>query len=335
MRTIERMCAAVLLLVVTAGAYGQAIEPIVPVRPMNTALFVPSEGGSGWLVDILPSGLVFAAHYTYGPDNQPAWLILQSNFQANSEADRLVTGILGRATSQLFEGRNGPCFGCPYVAPQIVPSTYGSGELVWFDTRRAEFRWNGQVKQLSRLGDIEGASSGVAMFKGRWRAAEIVRNGSTATEQDQGFATFRERTLDRVHFRDGRPAWDPKIPLPPDNSPQFELVCTPVAGLGGACSFLRRTPDSEGRVADPVFYQDHTGDIHALSYCSDTGFPDCGVADSVNGQSIIRATFRAARFDVLIQSRDVMVIRSSFSNGGTDLRFNREYVLRRALDGVQ
>lgn len=336
MKAFLKIIVVAMALLGAIQSHAQQVEPFVQVRPMNTALYLPSEGGNGWLFDIFPSGLVFGAHYTYGPDNQTSWLILQGNYVANNEADRLRTGILGRASSQLFEGRNGSCFGCPYVAPSIVPSVYGSGEIVWFDPRRAEFRWNGQVKQLTRLGDLEAASSGSALFKGRWRVARIVQSGGTASEQDQGFVTFRDRTSSRVYFRDGRPTWDPKIPVPQDTWPQYEVVCfPPVGGISCSPSFAG-TPDGQGRTTNPVYYSDpSTGDIHGINYCDSTQFPDCAVADTVNGQPIIRVTFRA-RFDVLIQSREVMFIRSSSSLGAPDdLRFSQEWVLRRALDGVQ
>lgn len=325
--------AFIALLVVSCASASQALEPVVPVRPMNTALFVPSESGSGWLIDVFPSGLVFGAHYTYGPDGQTAWLILQGNFVANTEADRLRTGILGRASSQLFEGRNGPCFGCNYVPPSIVPSTYGSGELVWFNTGRAEFRWNGQTKVLSRLGEIDATSTSAAIFKNRWRVSRIQRSGNSFTEVDEGIVRFQNRTLDRVFVRDARPDFDPLIPIPQDNWQQFEVVCSPPAGSGFcAASFASGTPLPDGRIGTPLFFQDaNTGDIHYIRVCDDTSVPNCALLETgPNGQPIARTRFNGVRGDVFISSPDVLVIRASFGGfTGTPLAFDREWVLRK------
>lgn len=325
--------AFVVLLLVSGATAAQALEPVIPVRPMNTALFVPSESGSGWLIDVFPSGLVFGAHYTYGPDGQTAWLILQGDYVANTEADRLRTGILGRASSQLFEGRNGPCFGCNYVPPSIVPSTYGSGELVWFNTGRAEFRWNGQTKALSRVGEIQAASTSAAIFKNKWRVSRIQRSGNSFSEVDEGIVRFQNRTLDRAFVRDARPDFDPLIPIPQDNWQQFEIVCTPPAGsLFCVPSFAAAQPLPDGRVGAYLFYQDpNTLDIHYINVCDNTSVPNCAnLEQGSGGQLIVRGRYNGVRGDVLIVSTDVLVIRSSFGGfPGQPLSADREWVLRK------
>lgn len=325
--------AFIALILLSGATAAQALEPVIPVRPMNAALFVPSESGSGWLIDVFPSGLVFGAHYTYGPDGQTAWLILQANYIANTEADRLRTGILGRASSQLFEGRNGPCFGCNYVPPSIVPSTYGSGELVWFNTGRAEFRWNGQTKALSRVGEIEAASTSAAIFKSKWRVTRIQRSGNSFTEVDEGVVRFQNRTLDRVYLRDARPDYDPGIPIPQDNWQQFEIVCSPPPGSNFCVpSFAFSAPLPDGRVGAELFYQDpNNGDIHYISVCTDTSIPNCANLETgPNGQFIARGRYINTRGDVLILNPELIVIRQSIGGfPGTPLSFAKEWVLRK------
>jgi hypothetical protein len=328
---IRNLLATLALVLAPLGATAQ---PQVQVRPIPGALYAPAESGSGWLFEVWPGGLAFAAHYTYDPAGDTGWLILQGNFVPNDENDRLRTGILGRVSSTLFVGTNGPCFGCPYTAPAIGPSSFGTGELVFFGTRRAEFRWNGQTKQLSRLAELDPAATPDAVFKGTWRVSLILRNLQTGqySESDEGYVTFRNRTAPRIYFRpatspQGLPA-DPLIPLPGDDWPQYEMVCPPFncPALGSDGS------DGAGISRNPVWYRDpNTGDIHGLEYCDATGIPNptCGVQDG----GVLRAGYYGGRYDFLIVTRDFAVVRLG-SGYSTQMVYGGEYVLRRVLDGI-
>lgn len=154
MNTLRLVIFLVIALVGIRGAIAQnAFDPTYPITPyLQPSWFVPSESGSGFLFGRLPNTTtLFGAYYTYTAGGQSSWLVFQGPYVATSDAERIATGVIGRASSPLYEAMGGPCLTCPYTAPTVQQSALGQAEIVFTNSTSAEFHVSTANKALVPL----------------------------------------------------------------------------------------------------------------------------------------------------------------------------------------
>jgi hypothetical protein len=126
------------------------INPVFELPPYDQVLwFNPERNGEGWSLGTIRhptpgEGPIFAGTlYTYQPDGSPEWLLMQGSYTAATPQETTITGITGRATGVLYQGRNGNCPVCPAQPATVQPSPYGQGEMVFKHGTRAEVWMDG------------------------------------------------------------------------------------------------------------------------------------------------------------------------------------------------
>ena len=175
---MNRICNCVLLVVlcvVSGLAVAQVPEPIdAPTWPagsppegwrpgpfVSSSWFDKARDGSGWALSRLPnlpgSNLPFYSGTVYTYDNQgdPYWLLMTGEWQQTAWQQFFLTGEIGRITGGMVDGRQGACPVCPYVAPVVEPSPYGTAEIRFVGgDGRAEVRMDGVLSETIRPSEL-------------------------------------------------------------------------------------------------------------------------------------------------------------------------------------
>ena len=133
-----------------AAATGPIYSPhTLPILPYRGMYYEPGHGGTGLTVDIDKKGFVFATFYTYTPQGQPYWYVMQGTYQGNSEQERVLSGVLGSVEATPYIAENGECIGpgCSYRAPTYVSSGFHA-RIQWTAPRVATLTIGSQVWHL-------------------------------------------------------------------------------------------------------------------------------------------------------------------------------------------
>ncbi len=169
----------------------------------------PDEGGSGHFFEFMQNAdgslIGFATTYTYDENGRSTFLIVQGPMTFTTEADRLATGVIARLSGPLLKAENGQPFGGTYRPATVSPSSYGTGEYVWFTRRKAEFRSNGRVTPLRPLSPLSPEAEVEKLLTGTWvLQGHVFRNPEAAN-----FGIY-ERTVShvvRIQKSAIQPAW--------------------------------------------------------------------------------------------------------------------------------
>lgn len=108
----------------------------------------PALGGTGWTIDVGPTGLGFMAFYAYTPDGAPVYYVMGAQYEPYTEAQRKATGFIGRMRGDLYQTRDGQCLGCAFRPPTETLVVGGPAELLFVSATQAEFRFSGTSRPL-------------------------------------------------------------------------------------------------------------------------------------------------------------------------------------------
>lgn len=201
LRTVS-LCFAVLFGCAVYG--GEVVVSPTPVTVGNERLvphaggwWNPNEGGSGHFFEFMQNAdgslIGFATTYTYDEAGKSTFLIVQGPMTFTTESERQATGVIARLSGPLLKAENGQPFGGAYRPAAVSPSSYGTGEYVWFTRRKAEFRSSGRVTPLRPLSPLSPEAEVERLLTGTWALQGHVRRNPEISQD----ATY-ERTVSHV-----------------------------------------------------------------------------------------------------------------------------------------
>ncbi len=182
---------------VTAAAGEYSLQPARPLAPPAERL-VPHQGGwwnaaqpgSGYFFEFSENAdgslLGLATTYTYDDAGKSTFLIVQGPLVFSTEAERLDTGIIARLSSPLFKAENGQPFGGAYRPATVSPSSFGTGEYVFFTRRTGEFRAGGRTTPIRVLSPLASEAEYVRLLTGTFSLQGHLRRNAEA-EADVAF----------------------------------------------------------------------------------------------------------------------------------------------------
>lgn len=153
MKLFSLLAAALLGSTLTAPAFAQqsTIDPshisnrLGRLTPYTGAYIAWDVQGVSFEYDNSPSsGNGFITLHTYDPNGVQINYVGQQKFVPTSEAERLATGLIGRAAGSFFKASGGTCLGC---APkqQTLTDVGIAYSVVWTTPRRAILTLSGAV----------------------------------------------------------------------------------------------------------------------------------------------------------------------------------------------
>jgi hypothetical protein len=165
------------------GTYG----PNPPLRvgteqllPHRGGYWDPDAPGSGYFVDVIRrnDGTVFGfvSIYTYDAEGRSNWLTMSGNLEFASETQRRADGWYAKLVSGTFQATNGQPFLGTWRYPDLGPSSYGGGEVVWKTRRTAELRVGGRVTQIRTLQADDPITEATNLLAGYWSIKTRVRS---------------------------------------------------------------------------------------------------------------------------------------------------------------
>lgn len=217
---VSALCALGCIAVGPAAAGEIEVSPGTTVSVGNERLvphaggwWNPDEGGSGHFFEFMQNAdgslIGFATTYTYDEAGKSTFLIVQGPMTFTTESERQATGVIARLSGPLLKAENGQPFGGAYRPAAVSPSSYGTGEYVWFTRRKAEFRSNGRVTPLRPLSPLSPEAEVEKLLTGTWALQGHVRRNPEAQAERMG-----ERTIShaiRIQRSVNQPTWS----LPP------------------------------------------------------------------------------------------------------------------------
>lgn len=107
------------------------------VAPQNGFWWTPSEGGTGYAIEV-QSNQIFLATYTYDAAGQPTWFTASGTLSTSGTS----------ATATLFRTVGGNCLGCAY-RPPTASTPQGTVSLTFTDGRTGTIRFpDGSQKSI-------------------------------------------------------------------------------------------------------------------------------------------------------------------------------------------
>lgn len=119
--------------------------------------FDPARNGSGWAIEKLSplagqtAPLYAGTVYTYDSAGKPYWLLMAGTLQYTGWDEYFRTGVSAKFGGVLNDGVNGACPTCAYVAPNVGPSPYGTGEIRFLGAAQADVYVNNGTAQVERI----------------------------------------------------------------------------------------------------------------------------------------------------------------------------------------
>lgn len=188
----------------------------------------PDEGGSGHFFEFMQNAdgslIGFATTYTYDEAGKSTFLIVQGPMTFTTESERVSTGVIARLSGPLLKAENGQPFGGTYRPATVSPSSYGSGEYVWFTRRKAEFRSNGRVTPLRPLSPLSPEAEVERLLTGTWALKGHVRRNPEAVAQNQPASERVVSHVVRIQRSTIQPTWQAGVrhsTLPTTSLSQF------------------------------------------------------------------------------------------------------------------
>jgi hypothetical protein len=155
--------------------------------------FDPARNGSGWAIEKLSplagqtAPLYAGTVYTYDSAGKPYWLLMAGTLQYTGWDEYFRTGVSAKFGGVLNDGVNGACPTCAYVAPNVGPSPYGTGEIRFLGAAQANVYVNNGTTQVERIQASENIllNPVAELLEGEWtyqtyRASGSIQTASTA-----------------------------------------------------------------------------------------------------------------------------------------------------------
>jgi|GEM_PF-6548399 len=222
-----------------AGPYGSR-EPVERLVPHQGGWWNPAEGGSGHFFDFSQNedgsltGL--ATTYTYDEAGKSTFLIVQGPVVLSTNEERLSTGIIARLSSPLYKAENGQPFGGTYRPATVSPSSFGTGEYVFFTRRTGEFRAVGRITPIRAVSPLPSATEYTRLLTGTWKLQGQMRRNSEIENTDPAYLRTVSHVV-RLQPSGIQPTWSAgpasnfipstlaKFWQPPVNVITFDVIC--------------------------------------------------------------------------------------------------------------
>ncbi|HRF54608.1 MAG TPA: hypothetical protein PK027_09140 [Aquimonas sp.] len=163
--------------------------------------FDPARNGSGWAIEKLSplagqtAPLYAGTVYTYDSAGKPYWLLMAGTLQYTGWDEYFRTGVSAKFGGVLNDGVNGACPTCAYVAPNVGPSPYGTGEIRFLGAAQADVYVNNGTAQVERIQASEHIllNPVAELLEGEWRLERYFASGSVSI--NDGAASIYEITV--------------------------------------------------------------------------------------------------------------------------------------------
>lgn len=150
--------------------------------------FDPARNGSGWAIEKLSplagqtAPLYAGTVYTYDSAGKPYWLLMAGTLQYTGWDEYFRTGVSAKFGGVLNDGVNGACPTCAYVAPNVGPSPYGTGEIRFLGAAQADVYVNNGTTQVERIQASEHIllNPVADLLEGEWRLETYSASGSVS-----------------------------------------------------------------------------------------------------------------------------------------------------------
>jgi len=134
-----------------------------------------------------------ATTYTYDDAGKSTFLIVQGPVVFSTEEERWATGIIAKLSSPLYKAENGQPFGGTYRPATVSPSSFGTGEYVFFTRRTGEFRAGGRTTPIRALSPLANETEYARLLSGTWRLQGRLRRNLEAPQN-----IYLERAVSHV-----------------------------------------------------------------------------------------------------------------------------------------
>lgn len=146
----------------------------------------PARNGAGWAIEKLSplpgetAPLYAGTVYTYDSAGKPYWLLMAGTLQYTGWDEYFRTGVSAKFGGVLNEGVNGACPTCAYVAPNVGPSPYGTGEIRFLGAAQADVYVNNGTMHVERIEASEHILLNPVeeLLEGQWRLETYAASGS-------------------------------------------------------------------------------------------------------------------------------------------------------------
>lgn len=192
--------------------YTQTAQPILPYRGMY---YEPGHGGTGLTLDIDKKGYIFAVFYTYTEDGNPTYYLMEGRYIANSDKDRIRTGVLGSFEATPYVSAGGECLGtgCTYKSPTRTATNYAA-QIEWTAPRTATLTIGTQTWHI-RGGQY--TISDADLIEGQWFFNGVWSIPGRQPTSPWGALTFKKNsTLTPASFA--------QLPFIADNSEVYDVT---------------------------------------------------------------------------------------------------------------
>jgi hypothetical protein len=124
--------------------------------------------------------------YTYDSSGKPYWLLMAGTLQYTGWDEYFRTSVSAKFGGVLNDGVNGACPTCSYVAPNVGPSAYGTGEIRFLDAAQADVYVNNGSTHVERLETSEHIllNAVADLLEGEWRLGTYYASGSVSLGSD-------------------------------------------------------------------------------------------------------------------------------------------------------
>lgn len=148
--------------------------------------FDPTRSGAGWAIEKLSplpgetAPLYSGTVYTYDSAGKPYWLLMAGTLQYTGWDEYFRTGVSAKFGGVLNDGVNGACPTCAYVAPNVGPSPYGTGEIRFLGAAQANVYVNNGTTHVERIQASENIllNPVADLLEGEWEFQQYLASGS-------------------------------------------------------------------------------------------------------------------------------------------------------------
>lgn len=148
--------------------------------------------GAGWAIEKLSplagetNPLYAGTVYTYDSTGKPYWLLMAGTLQYTGWDEYFRTSVSAKFGGVLNDGVNGACPTCSYVAPNVGPSAYGTGEIRFLGAAQADVYVNNGSTHVERLETSEHIllNAVADLLEGEWRREIYSASGSVSLNTD-------------------------------------------------------------------------------------------------------------------------------------------------------
>jgi len=238
MKIRAMLCTAALALSVLAAPAGAQdfthgiSERLGDLMPYNGAYIDWNVGGVGMDWDSGPAGSGYGGIFTFhaydADGNQVNWTG-QPAYVPATNADRIATGVIGRASADLYLATDGPCIGCAPATPVITPVGIHA-KLAWTTPRTVTLTLSGAHTGTYHLTAVNYASTDDrGLLEGTWAATYVadLNHGYNARPVLVGSMAILEMRAIPAPTVVRDPNAPAGTPLPPEGAQFYAVGCMP------------------------------------------------------------------------------------------------------------